>query len=200
MEGSKKYKIRIIIDEKVHFGKPCVAGTRIPVEDVLELVQENITFDKIIEEYYPDLDIEDIKACVQYATDLVRSEEIHAEAVQMRFLTDHDVYQITVNALIKWGHDVITARQLGMQRSSDRDLLKKANETDRLFVTRDKDFGSLVFLEKQLTKGVILLRMNPKTIDSVHSQLNRLFSECPEDELKQVFCVIEMNRYRIRRL
>ena len=118
----------------------------------------------------------------------------------MRFLTDHDVYQITVNALIKWGHDVITAKQLGMQRSSDRDLLKKANETDRLFVTRDKDFGSLVFLEKQLTKGVILLRINPKTIESVHSQLNRLFSEHTEDELKQVFCVIEMNRYRIRRL
>ncbi len=81
MEESKKYQIRIIIDEKVHFGKPCVAGTRIPVENVLELVQENIPFDKISKEYYPDLDIEDIKACVQYATDLVRSEEIHAEAV-----------------------------------------------------------------------------------------------------------------------
>ena len=81
MENSKKYKTRIIVDEKIHFGKPCVAGTRIPVENVLELVQENITFDKIIEEYYPDLNIEDIKACVQYATDIVRSEEIHAEAV-----------------------------------------------------------------------------------------------------------------------
>ena len=81
MKNSKKYKTRIIVDEKVHFGKPCVAGTRIPVENVLELVQENITFDKIIEEYYPDLNIEDIKACVQYATDIVRSEEIHAEAV-----------------------------------------------------------------------------------------------------------------------
>ena len=48
MKNSKKYKTRIIVDEKVHFGKPCVAGTRIPVENVLELVQENITFDKII--------------------------------------------------------------------------------------------------------------------------------------------------------
>ena len=81
MKNSKKYKTRIIVDEKVHFGKPCVAGTRIPVENVLELVQENITFDKIIEEYYPDFNIEDIKACVQYATDMVRSEEIHVEAV-----------------------------------------------------------------------------------------------------------------------
>ncbi len=87
-----------------------------------------------------------------------------------------------------------------MQRSSDRDLLKTANETDRLLVTRDKDFGSLVFLEKRFAKGVILLRMNPRTVASVHSQLNRLFREHTEDEIKNVFCVIETNRYRIRRL
>jgi len=43
------------------------------------LVQENIPFSEIIEKYYPDLEIEDIKACVRYATDLTRSEEIHFE-------------------------------------------------------------------------------------------------------------------------
>jgi uncharacterized protein (DUF433 family) len=79
MAGKKNSQRRIVIDPKVHFGKPCIAGTRIPVEDVLELIQENISFTKIVERYYPDLEIEDIKACVRYATDLVRSEEIHAE-------------------------------------------------------------------------------------------------------------------------
>ncbi len=79
MIGKKNYKDRIVIDTKIHFGKPCVAGTRIPVENVLELVQENIPFKEIIEKYYPDLEIDDIKACVLYATELVRSEEIHAE-------------------------------------------------------------------------------------------------------------------------
>ncbi len=79
MVGKKNYKDRMVIDTKIHFGKPCVAGTRIPVENVLELVQENIPFKEIIEKYYPDLEIDDIKACVLYATELVRSEEIHAE-------------------------------------------------------------------------------------------------------------------------
>lgn len=77
----RSYKERIVIDPKVHFGKPCVAGTRIPVEDVLELIQENIPFDEIVAKYYPDLDIEDVKACAGYATDLVRSEEIHVSTV-----------------------------------------------------------------------------------------------------------------------
>ncbi len=79
MTDKTNYKIRIVIDSKVHFGKPCIAGTRIPVENVLELIQENISFTEIVEKYYPDLEIEDIKACARYATDLVRSEEIHAE-------------------------------------------------------------------------------------------------------------------------
>jgi uncharacterized protein (DUF433 family) len=78
---TKNYKKRIFIDPKIHFGKPCVVGTRISVENVLELIQEGISFKKIIEEYYPDLEIEDIKACVQYAVDIIRSEEIHVETV-----------------------------------------------------------------------------------------------------------------------
>ena len=56
-----------------------MAGTRIPVEDVLELVREGIPFDEIVQKYYPDLEVEDIKACLEYAVDLIRSEEIHLE-------------------------------------------------------------------------------------------------------------------------
>ena len=77
MSNENDYGNRIMIDTKVHFGKPCVAGTRIPVESVLELIQQNISFQEIVEKYYPDLDVEDVKACASYATDLVRSEEVH---------------------------------------------------------------------------------------------------------------------------
>ena len=68
---------RIQVSPDVHFGKPCVAGTRIPVQTVLELVREAIPFEAIIREYYPDLKLEDIKACIQYAIDVVQTEDIH---------------------------------------------------------------------------------------------------------------------------
>ncbi len=67
---------RIEINPNIHFGKPCVAGTRIPVESVLELVSQGIPFDEIIRDYYPALSIEDIRACVRYAMDVVRAEDI----------------------------------------------------------------------------------------------------------------------------
>jgi len=79
MGNREEYKERVVLDPRVHLGKPCVAGTRIPVEDVLELIQEGIPFSEITKKYYPDLEIEDIKACARYATELVRSEEIFAE-------------------------------------------------------------------------------------------------------------------------
>lgn len=68
---------RIAVNPNIHFGKPCVAGTRIPVQNVLELVREGIPFEQIVADYYPELEIEDIRSCVQYAIEVVAAEEIH---------------------------------------------------------------------------------------------------------------------------
>ena len=68
---------RIAVNPQIHFGKPCVAGTRISVQSVLELVREGLTFTDIIRDYYPDLQPEDIRACLQYAIDVVAVEDIH---------------------------------------------------------------------------------------------------------------------------
>jgi uncharacterized protein (DUF433 family) len=70
-------KERIAINPGIHFGKPCVAGTRIPVQSVLELVRDGLSFAEIMRDYYPDLSAEDVRACIQYAIDVVAAEEIH---------------------------------------------------------------------------------------------------------------------------
>jgi uncharacterized protein (DUF433 family) len=69
--------LRISVNPNVHFGKPCVSGTRIPVQSVLELISEGISFDEIIRDYYSELGSDDIRACIQFAIDLIASEDIH---------------------------------------------------------------------------------------------------------------------------
>jgi uncharacterized protein (DUF433 family) len=69
-------KQRIAVNPAIHFGKPCVAGTRIPVQSVLELIREGVSFAEINRDYYPDLDPDDIRACIQYAIDVVAAEDI----------------------------------------------------------------------------------------------------------------------------
>ncbi len=68
---------RITIDPGVHFAKPCVTGTRIPVEAVIELVEAGLSFDQIRKDYYPDLTEEDLKACVRFVRKVLAAEEIH---------------------------------------------------------------------------------------------------------------------------
>ena len=71
---------RITVNPNIHFGKPCVKGTRIPVYAVLELVEAGATFDDIMRDFYPDLTHEDSKACIRYANQLVKNEEVHIAA------------------------------------------------------------------------------------------------------------------------
>ncbi|MCH8218103.1 MAG: DUF433 domain-containing protein [Planctomycetes bacterium] len=68
---------RITVDPQIHFGKPCIVNTRIPVQAVLELICHGLSFGEIIKNYYPDIQMEDIEACLQYAIDLIASEDVH---------------------------------------------------------------------------------------------------------------------------
>lgn len=75
-------KERIQIDPHIHFGKPCLAGTRITVLDVLELVREGIPFAEIIQEYYPELQLDDLRACIEYAIEVVKAEDVHISVAE----------------------------------------------------------------------------------------------------------------------
>lgn len=56
---------RITINLNQCGGKPCIRGMRIRVSDVLELISNGLTESDIIEEL-PDLEREDIQACLQF--------------------------------------------------------------------------------------------------------------------------------------
>lgn len=57
---------RITIDPEQCGGRPCVRGMRIRVVDVLDLYSAGLTTEQILSEM-PDLEQEDLRACLQYA-------------------------------------------------------------------------------------------------------------------------------------
>jgi uncharacterized protein (DUF433 family) len=65
-DEQQHYKDRITLDPAVMVGKPVVKGTRIPVELVVAHLANNPDLDDLFAAY-PDLTIEDVKACLQYA-------------------------------------------------------------------------------------------------------------------------------------
>ncbi|MCL6642058.1 MAG: DUF433 domain-containing protein [Candidatus Bipolaricaulota bacterium] len=68
---------RIEVDPNICHGRPRVAGTRIMVEQVLDLLAAGIPINEITsEDYFPDLSKEDVLACVAFANQLLKGEEI----------------------------------------------------------------------------------------------------------------------------
>ena len=117
----------------------------------------------------------------------------------MKFLLDQDVYATTARFVSGLGHDVVPVSEIGLSQANDSDLLRTAQEQGRIFVTRDRDFGALVFV-KHLGAGVIYLRVLPSTQNAVHQELERVLRSYSEDELKKAFIVVEPGRHRFRKL
>ena len=57
---------RITINPNVCGGQACVRGMRMPVMSVLKMLASRMPADEILREY-PELDADDIQACLEYA-------------------------------------------------------------------------------------------------------------------------------------
>ena len=68
---------RITFDPEQCGGRPCIRGMRIRVKDVLEMLAGGASESRILEDF-PDLEAEDIRACLQYAAAQVNHAVLRA--------------------------------------------------------------------------------------------------------------------------
>lgn len=73
------WQTRITLNPAILAGKPTVRGLRISVEHVLRALSSGIPESELLAEY-PDLEPEDLHACLAYAADLVASERVYPVA------------------------------------------------------------------------------------------------------------------------
>lgn len=72
----KQIAPRIVVDQKVRFGKPVIKGTRVPVELVIAKLAGGMTMSQVQKEY--DLTKADVLAALAYAAKTVAAEEVRA--------------------------------------------------------------------------------------------------------------------------
>lgn len=70
---------RIEVNQKVMAGKPIIRGLRIAVEHVLRSLAVGMTMEEILENY-PELETEDVQACMLYAANLMEQEQVYKVA------------------------------------------------------------------------------------------------------------------------
>lgn len=62
---------RVVVDQAICFGKPCIRGTRIWVSLIMDNLAAGVSEDEILAAY-PTLAKEDIRAAITYAAELAR--------------------------------------------------------------------------------------------------------------------------------
>ena len=71
-----KWQERIVIDPEILVGKPVIKGTRLAVEFIIDLLAQGWTEEEILRSY-PGLMHEEIRACLQYASEMLRTEKVY---------------------------------------------------------------------------------------------------------------------------
>ena len=115
----------------------------------------------------------------------------------MRFLVD----ECTGPAVAEWlrtqGHDVSSVYEEA-KGIDDDEVIRRALEEERILITNDKDFGEKIHRQRQLHKGVILLRLADERSQVKIEVLNRLLASYSE-RIPGGFTVVTERRVRFVR-
>lgn len=113
----------------------------------------------------------------------------------MKFLTDENIGLAVIEPLRNLGFDVqsVLETETGI---SDIKVLFLANKGNRILITSDKDFGELVYVQKLIHKGVILLRLRDESSANKFKIL-KILIEKHKRELEKSFTVVTDTRIRI---
>ena len=115
----------------------------------------------------------------------------------MRFLADESCDFGVVLALRTAGHDVVAIAEVS-PREEDDSVMKRALPEQRIVVTEDKDFGQLVYANRQATGGVLFLRFPARARTTIAKTVVDIVGRQGE-RLKGKFTVVQPGRVRFGR-
>jgi predicted nuclease of predicted toxin-antitoxin system len=119
----------------------------------------------------------------------------------MKFLIDNALSPQIAIGLVEAGYDAIHVREIDMRSSPDIDIFNLAIAEQRVIISADTDFGTLLALRAERFPSVILFRRGISHIPQV--QLSILLLNLPSiaDLLEQGSIIIfDKNRIRTRTL
>ncbi len=117
----------------------------------------------------------------------------------MKFLIDNALSPLFAEQLRKAGHDAIHVRDISLQSASDEEIFETAENDERIIVSADTDFGTILALRQKPRPSVIIFRrLGQRRPQQQASLLLVNLPNLQKDLLQGCIAVIEENRIRIR--
>ena len=116
------------------------------------------------------------------------------KGAHIKFVADVNVEKPIIDYLSENGYDIKWIPDYNCE-ILDEELLKLANKEKRILITNDKDFGEIVFLQKKLSLGLILLRVKGQKAEDKVRLIRRLLHGY-SDKILNHFIVITKNKFR----
>ncbi len=118
----------------------------------------------------------------------------------MRFLADMGVSLFTVSWLREAGHDAVHLREEGLQRLPDAEILLKARQEERIILTMDLDFGTLLAINQEPFPSVILFRLTNQRSRVVNERLAVILPQCAAALEAGALISVSDEAFRVRNL
>ena len=118
----------------------------------------------------------------------------------MKILADMAISQSTVSFLRGLGYNAIHLREQGLQKISDKEIIEKAYKENRIILTFDLDFSTLMAASKNANPSIIIFRLKNAKPDNLNARLLQVLEKSSYALEKGAIISVEETNHRTRLL